>query len=201
MEIDKEKYKLPSTNYYDFVYDKTQIIIGHNGRKDMRHYQGWKKRNFGNYKKTSAFTIDRDGKIHQHFNPIHYSDFIGHEQDKCSISINLVNVGWLKYNELSKVYTDWLGHTYSTKNNFTKKSWRNKEFWFPYTKEQEDSLFFLVNKLCDDFDIKKECIGNNVYNENIDIYKGIVFRSNYYSELTDVSPAFKMDLFKEIENG
>lgn len=198
LSIDKETYKLKETNYYPFVYEKTQIIIGHNSRKDMRHYQGWVRRNFGNYKKTSTYSIDRDGKIYEHYNPIYYSDFIGHEQDKCSISISLVNSGWLKYNDLENVYTDWLGHTYSGKNNFIKKSWRNKDFWFPYTKEQEDSLFLLVKKLCEDFDISKDCIGNNVYNENADIYKGITFRSNYYSELTDISPAFKMDLFKEL---
>jgi len=198
MFIDKEKYKLNESNYYNYVYEKTQIVIGHNSRKDMRHYDGWVRRNFGEYKKTSAYSIDRDGKIYQHFDPVYYSDFVGHEQDKCSIGITLVNVGWLKFDEIKRVYTDWLGHTYSNKNNLIKKSWRNKEIWFPYTKEQEESLFFLIKKLCEDFNIKKECIGNNVYNENADIYKGITFRSNYYSELTDVSPAFNMDLFKEL---
>ena len=196
--IDEEKYKLTKNNYYDFAYEKTQIVIGHNGRKDMRHFNGWTRRNFGNYKKTSTYTIDRDGKVYQHHNPIYFSDFIDHEQDKCSISISLVNVGWLKYDSMGGIYRDWLGHSYSTKNNFIKKSWRNKDFWFPYTKEQEESLFLLVKKLCDDFNIKKECIGSNIYDENADIYKGITFRSNYYSELTDVSPAFKMDLFKEL---
>ena len=198
MFIDKEKYKLNESNYYNYVYETTQIVIGHNSRKDMRHYDGWVRRNFGEYKKTSAYSIDRDGKIYQHFDPVYYSDFVGHEQDKCSIGITLVNVGWLKFDEIKRVYTDWLGHTYSNKNNLIKKSWRNKEIWFPYTKEQEESLFFLIKKLCEDFNIKKECIGNNVYNENADIYKGITFRSNYYSELTDVSPAFNMDLFKEL---
>jgi len=198
MFIDKEKYKLNESNYYNYVYEKTQIVIGHNSRKDMRHYDGWVRRNFGEYKKTSAYSVDRDGKIYQHFDPVYYSDFVGHEQDKCSIGITLVNVGWLKFDEIKRVYTDWLGHTYSNKNNLIKKSWRNKEIWFPYTKEQEESLFFLIKKLCEDFNIKKECIGNNVYNENADIYKGITFRSNYYSELTDVSPAFNMDLFKEL---
>ena len=198
LDIDKKTYKLSDKNYYNFVYEKTQIVIGHTGRKDMRHFNGWTKRNFGNYTKTSAYTVDRDGKVYQHYDPIYYSDFIEHEQDKCSIPISLVNVGWLKYNDLKNVYEDWLGHKYSVKNGFIEKNWRNKSFWFPYTKEQEESLFLLVKKLCEDFNIKKECVGNNVYDENIDIYKGIVFRSNYYSELTDVSPAFKMDLFKEI---
>ena len=67
-----------------------------------------------------------------------------------------------------------------------KKPWRNYENWVSYTEEQEKSLLNLVNKLCEDFDIKKDCVGNNVYNK----------RSNYSQELTDVSPAFKMELLK-----
>tara|TARA_R110002110_G_scaffold215791_2_gene429720 strand:+ start:2215 stop:2808 length:594 start_codon:yes stop_codon:yes gene_type:complete len=195
--IDKEKYKLKNTNYYSQVYKKTQIVIGHNSRKDMRHYQGWLRLNFGEYKKTSHYSIDKDGCVYEHFDPKYYSDFIGHEQDKCNISINLVNVGWLKNDKIKNIYTDWLGHTYSTeKMGIIKKPWRNYENWVSYTEEQEKSLLNLVNKLCEDFDIKKDCVGNNVYNKNIDIYKGITFRSNYSQELTDVSPAFKMELLK-----
>lgn len=198
MIIDKEKYQLKETNHYNEVYEKTQIIIGHNSRKDMRHFDAWSRRDFGNYKKTSPYSIDRDGVIYEHFNPKYYSDFVGHEQDKCSIPICLVNVGWLKYNDFLKNYTDWLGHTYAFKNEFVKKSWRNKDFWFPYTEKQEKSLFKLVDKLCTEFNIERDFIGNNVYNENVDIYKGIVFRSNYDTILTDVSPAFDMDLLKTI---
>ena len=198
MTIDSEKYKLEDTNYYNQVYEKTQIVIGHNSRKDMRHVEGWSRREFGDYKKTASHSIDRDGKVYQHFDPKYYSDFIGHEQDKCSISICLVNVGWLKYNDFLKNYTDWLGHTYSSKNKLVKRSWRNKDFWFPYTKKQEVSLLKLLDKLCENFNIERDFIGNNVYNENADIYKGIVFRSNYDIKLTDVSPAFNMDTLKTI---
>jgi N-acetyl-anhydromuramyl-L-alanine amidase AmpD len=198
MTIDLKKYKLKESNYYSQKYQKTQIIIGHNGRKDMRHFDGWSRRDFSEYKKTSTYSIDRDGKIYQHFDPKYYSDFVGHEQDKCSISICLVNVGWLKYNDFLKNYTDWLGHTYSSNNKLIKKPWRNKDYWFPYTAEQEKSLFYLVDKLCEDFNIERDFIGNNVYNQDVDIYKGIVFRSNYDTTLTDVSPAFNMDLLKTI---
>ena len=65
-----------------------------------------------------------------------------------------------------------------------------------YTKEQLISLRELTNKLCDDFQIKNDCISHNVFNEDVDIYEGITFRSNYYQEATDVSPAFDMDIFK-----
>jgi hypothetical protein len=56
----------------------------------------------------------------------------------------------------------------------------------------------LIIDLCDRFNIKKECIGNNVYDENVDIYNGITFRSNYSQEIKDVSPAFNMDILKNL---
>lgn len=197
--IDSKTYCLPENNYYSEKYKKNQIVIGHNGRKDMRHVQGWLRRNGGEYKKTSHFSIDKDGKIYQHFNPDYYSDFIGVEQDKSNISITLVNQGWLKLDQLNNVYTDWLGHTYGRSNeNIINKSWRDYEFWVKYTDEQYESLLKLTSKLCEDFEIPKECIGNNVYDEDVDIYNGVVFRSNYSQDIRDVSPAFNMDIFKNL---
>ena len=34
---------------------------------------------------------------------------------------------------------------------------------------------------------------HQLFDEDIDIFKGITFRSNYYQELTDVSPAFDIE--------
>lgn len=197
--IDLETYKLPKDNYYDQAYKKTQIVIGHNGRKDMRHYFGWLNRYNGKYKKTSTFTIDTDGKIYQHFNPSYYSDFLEVDQDKSNISILLVNPGWLDLDLNYNVYRDWLGHTYSKKiENIVNKNWRGHDVWVKYTDEQYESLKKLVIDLCGKFGIEKEFIGSNVYDENVDIYNGITFRSNYSQDIKDISPAFDMDLLKNI---
>ena len=75
MEIDKKTYKLPVSNYHKKNFKKTQIVVGHNSRKDMIHFESWINRRNGNYKKTSAFTIDKDGNVYQHFDPKNYSDF------------------------------------------------------------------------------------------------------------------------------
>ena len=197
--VDQKTYKLPETNYYLEEYKKTQIVIGHNGRKDMRHYLGWINRDCGSYKKTSAYSIDKDGKIYEHFDPKYYSDFTLNDQDKSNISITLVNQGWVKLDTNFNIYVDWLGHTYSKDNkDLYTKSWRGHDVWFKYTNEQYDSLRKLVTDLCDRFDIPKEFIGNNVYDENVDIYNGITFRSNYSQEIKDVSPAFNMDILKNL---
>lgn len=201
IKIDRDTYKLTEKNYYKEIYDKTQIVIGHNNRKDNRHVDGWLMRKNGDYKKTSNYTIDRDGKIFEHFSPKYYSDFIGLEQDKSNISITLVNVGWLKLDKLNNIYTDWLGHTYSKNIKVVERSWRGYDYWYEYSEEQLDSLKSLLDFLCEEFKIPKQCIGNNVYNEDVDIYKGITFRSNYSQDIKDVSPAFNIEKIKEIQNG
>lgn len=197
--IDTTTYQLNDSNYHKNIFKKTQIVIGHNGRKDMRHYQGWLTREMGEYKKTAHFSIDKDGKIYQHFDPKYYSDLLGVEQDKSNISILLVNQGWLKLDVNYNIYVDWLGHVYSKKTeNLVNKSWRDYDLWVKYTDEQYESLKFLVTSLCEQFNIPKQSIGSNVYDENVDIYNGITFRSNYSQEIRDVSPAFNMDILKNL---
>jgi len=196
--IDNETYRLTTNNYYEKEYKKTQIVIGHNGRRDMRHYEGWIHRRNGQYKRTAHFTIDKDGTVYQHFNPKYYSDFVGVDQDKGNISILLVNEGWLKNDSLNNVYIDWLGHTYSKSRSVLERSWRGHHFWMNYRNPQMKVLKELVTQLCDEHNIEKECIGNCVYNEDVDIFNGIAFRSNYDSNITDISPAFDMDVLKDL---
>lgn len=195
MTIDKESYLLGENNYYKEIYTKTQIVVGNSGRKLMRHFDAWLHRRNGTYKKTSAYTIDKEGNIYQHFDPKYYSDFIGVDQDKCNITITLVNEGWLKLNEMN-VYVDWLGHIYSKNIKSFERSWRDYKYWANYTEEQLNSLKDLINYLCKEFDIENKVIDHNVYDENIDIFKGITFRSNYSRLLTDVSPAFEIEKIK-----
>lgn len=194
--IDKDTYKLTNTNFYEETYEKTQIVIGHSGRKDMRHFESWVNRRNGTYKNTSAFTIDVDGKTYQHYDPIYYSDFLNLDQDKCNISITLVNQGWLILDEMN-VYVDWLGHVYSKQTPLLEKKWRNYNFWVKYPEKQIESLISLLKDLCEKFNIKNHVIDNNVYNENVDIFKGITFRSNYSQDFTDVSPAFDIENLKK----
>jgi hypothetical protein len=199
MVIDFETYKLPEENFYKEIYKKTQIIVGHSYRNNMLHYAEWIYRLNGKNKKTATFTITKEGKVYQHYEPKFYSSFVNNEQDKASISIILENIGWLKKEGISNKYTDWLGNGYRKEDdNVLNKRWRNYTYWDSYTKEQSESLKELILKLCQDYEVPKNFIGHNVYDENVDLYKGIVFRSNYYQERTDVSPAFDMEILKKI---
>lgn len=195
MKIDKKTYQLDKNNFYQESYTKTQIVVGHTGRKKMRHFESWINRRNGNYKKTTPFTIDVDGTIYQHYDPKYYSDFLNCEQDKCNIPIVLVNQGWLKLNDMN-VYVDWLGHIYSRGIEPIERSWRDYRYWAKYTEKQFIALKKLIDYLCKEFNIERNVIGNNVYDENVDLFKGITFRSNYHRDLTDVSPAFEIEKIK-----
>jgi len=165
----------------------------------MLHYAEWLYRLNGKNKKTATFTINKEGKIYQHYEPKFYSSFINNQQDKASISIILENIGWLRKDGISNKYVDWLGNEYRKNDeDVLHKRWRNYNYWDSYTEKQFESLEFLVTKLCQEYEISKNFIGHNVYDENVDLYKGIVFRSNYYQETTDVSPAFDMEILKKI---
>jgi len=197
--IDFETYKLPDNNYYKEDYTKTQIIVGNTYRSDMNHYGSWIYRVNGNNKKSATFTINKGGKIYQHYDPKYYSTFVNNTQDKASISIILENVGWFKKDVMIDRYVDWLGHNYKKQSNeVINKRWRNHTYWDVYPEQQISSLKYLIIKLCDDYNISKNFIGHNVYDENIDLFKGITFRSNYYQEVTDVSPAFDMTVLNNL---
>lgn len=197
--VDIETYKLPEDNYHKEVYDKTQIIIGHTHRVGMLHYGSWIYRLNGKNKKSATFTINKEGVVYQHYDPKYYSNFVDNQQDKASISIILENVGWFRKDNMIDRYVDWLGHNYKKQpDEVMMKRWRNHVYWDKYTKSQMESLQELVVRLCEEYKIPKDFIGNNVYNEDVDLFKGITFRSNYYQESTDVSPAFELELLKNL---
>ena len=95
------------------------------------------------------------------------------------------------------VFVDWLGHTYGRDCDFTEKGWRDKRYWSKYSDEQMESLSELLDYLCEEYDISRDVMESNVYEQDIDIFKGITFRSNYFKDNTDVSPAFDISKIKK----
>jgi len=202
MEIDKKTYKLSENNFYKKEFQKKQIVIGNSFSEDFNHVNGWKYRLGGEYTQTSTFTIDRKGNIHQHFDPKYYSDFLNKKGiDKKIISILIENQGWLIKDLLKDKYIDWVGNIYKRRAKVIEKRWRGFSYWDPYTTQQIKSTIELVNYLSEKYQIPKYCVGHNTYIEEIGIFEGITYRSNYYKENTDLSPAWDFKKFKiKVEN-
>lgn len=198
--IDKTTYKLPESNYHKSkpTQSKNRIIIGNTFSNNMNHFIGWLHRNNGRFKRTATYTIDLNGNIYEHFPPEHYSDFISiDEVNKFSISIVLENEGWFVKDLINEnKYITHNGNIYSRDNEIIIKRWRGFKFWAPYSSKQIDALIELVKILCVEYGIELKAIENNLNTAESFIFEGVMYRSNFDSKYTDVSPAWDSNTFK-----
>jgi N-acetyl-anhydromuramyl-L-alanine amidase AmpD len=176
---------------------KKQIVLTHTSRNVTDYISSLKYRYNGKYDRIPHFIIQKDGRVFQMIDPSLYSNILDSEQqNKHSIVICLENLGWLKKNPLNPSYVNWIGDIY--KEGIYERKWRGHFFWEPYTNEQMESLVELSLYLCEMFSIPASCIGHNVKLDGIEKFEGIVTRSNFTTDNTDLSPAFDFDYFKKI---
>jgi len=180
--------------------NKKQILLTHTSREGGEYVTSLKTRHNGKYTKVPHYLIRKDGRVFQMLDPESYSDYLkDYNNQKQTIVIALENLGWLKKNPLNASYINWIGNIYS--EGVYERKWRGHFFWDPYTDSQMESLQKLVVDLCERFEIPKTCIGHNVKVDNVEFYEGIVTRSNYSQNVTDLSPAFDYEeLLKVLEN-
>jgi N-acetyl-anhydromuramyl-L-alanine amidase AmpD len=202
IKIDSTTYKLPRINFHKTAKKKTQIVVGNTFSTNMNHYKGWLSRYNGEYKKTAAFTIDKDGNIYQHYDPKYSSDFINNKKvNDFIIPVVIENLGWLINDTTTDKILTWVGDEYINEETMVKCLWRTHEYWDGYTESQLDSLIELSKYLSDKFNIPIQTIGHNTKVDDIYEYRGVVFRSNYQRQSTDLTPAFNYELFKsKLEN-
>jgi len=204
MKIDKNIYKVKEKNYHKKEFNKHQIVLGNSFSENLNHIKRWENRYCGEYTKTSTFTIDRKGNIYQHYDPKYYSDFIDKKMiDKKIISITLENQGWLLKDLLKDKYIDWVGNIYKRRAKVIEKRWRGFIYWDPYSTAQVKSSIELVDYLCEKYNIPHRCVGHNTYIGGVEFFDGVTYRSNYHKEITDLSPAWDFNNFKnkiEIKN-
>ena len=197
-DIDKKTYQLNEDQYYTEKIRKEKIIIGHSYSPDIKFANGWLTREGGKYKNVSHFTIEKDGATHQHIDPSFYCDFLKKKMiDKSSISITLVNEGWLIDN--GSVFVDWANREYiGDGGDIISKKWRKKQYWSPYGEEQIDALNDLCLYLTNKFGIERNVMEHNVSDKVALTFKGVSFRSNFLTEHTDISPAFDIVNFTDL---
>ena len=172
-DIDKKTYKINDLQFYPEKIRKEKIIIGHSSSPDMKFAHGWLTREGGRYKNVAHFSIDKDGTIYQHIDPSFYCDFLGKKMiDKASISIMLVNEGWLE--DTGSMYVDWANREYDDKvEKIIYKKWRDKQYWAPYSEEQMFSLNELCLYLTNKFGIERNIMDHNVSDRDVLSFRGI----------------------------
>ena len=192
-----EILELTGFNYIGKSKRKKQIVLTHTSRNAEDYIQSLRHRFNGKYDKIPHFIIKKDGEILQLLNLNVYSNCLEIDQaNKSSIVICLENYGWLKKNPLNSSYVNWIGDIY--KEGIYERKWRGHYFWEPYTEIQMESLKQLTLLLCEENGIPATCIGHNVKVDGIERFEGIVTRSNYTTDSTDLSPAFDFDEYKKI---
>jgi hypothetical protein len=195
MEIDKKTYKAKRDNYYITKHKKTQIILAGSLRKDNFHIKRLQRKDFGKTKKWPTFTITREGKIYQHFDPKYYSDFMNDKEvDKHSISIVLENMGMVFFDYEANTFLNAL-HEKCDEKFVHEKNWRGYSYCEKYTEPQYDATLNLCVSLCKEYKIPIDSLGMNVFHEDTPRFKGIVTRSNFDVEHTDLNPSFNFARF------
>jgi N-acetyl-anhydromuramyl-L-alanine amidase AmpD len=191
-------------NYGDFKpkgkqKKKYQIILTHTSRNINDYLQLLKYRNNGKYNRIPNYIITREGKILQLLGNEGHTDYFSNPNiNRNSIIISLENLGWLHKEPLTNHYVNWIGDIY--KGNVFEKKWRDYYFWQPYTSVQIDSTSKLCNELFKDMSIKRQIVEHNTKITGIEKYCGVVTKSNFNTNFTDVSPAFNFEEFlKKIE--
>jgi N-acetyl-anhydromuramyl-L-alanine amidase AmpD len=179
---------------------KHQIILTHTSRNINDYLQSLKFRFNGNFKRIPNYIITREGKIIQLLGNTEHSEYFKDPNiNRNSIIISLENLGWLQKEPLTDHYINWIGDIY--KGNVFEKKWRDYFFWHPYTEEQLKSTNSLCDKLLKELKIKSQIVEHNTKIAGIEKYVGIVSKSNFDTDYTDLSPAFNFnELLKNIEN-
>lgn len=195
MHIDNELYWVKDENRYRTNTPKTQIIIATSLRKDSNHILRYQHKEFGKTKKWCTYTITRDGSVYQHYDPKKHTDFLDvKEGDKQSISIVMENMGYLVKVDTGE-FLNWIGEK-CDEENVVEKSWRGYKYWEKITDEQIESCAELCKQISEDFGIRKKVIDFQHYHNQIHKFKGIVFRSNYLEDCSDINPLVDIEKLK-----
>jgi N-acetyl-anhydromuramyl-L-alanine amidase AmpD len=166
----------------------TRIILTNTKRRGEDYLKSLEFRNNGNYDRIPHYVVMKNGDL---INTLEVGDntnfFDETKYNKNSIIISLENLGWVNKNTLSSTYSNWLGDKIE---KVYEKKWRDKFFWDIYTDEQMKTLVNLCLETCEQYKIDKKFIGHNTFIYDIEKFSGIISRSNFSSQETDVSPSF-----------
>jgi N-acetyl-anhydromuramyl-L-alanine amidase AmpD len=179
---------------------KHQIILTHTGRNVENYLVSLRYRYNGKFDRIPNYVIKKNGDILQLLNDIEHTNYFKEPNiNRNGIIICLENLGWLEKQPLENQYVNWIGDIYNGKP-FERK-WRDYFFWDKYTDEQIDSLTTLCKTIIKEKRMNKDIIGHNTKVRNVELFEGIVTKSNFDSNITDVSPAFDFEKFrKKLEN-
>jgi N-acetyl-anhydromuramyl-L-alanine amidase AmpD len=176
--------------------NKTQIILTNTSRNINDFLQSLKYRHNGKYDKIPNYIVTRDGKVLQLLDNDEYTNYNTTSSiNRNSVIVCLENLGWLEKEPLKNYHINWIGDIY--KQKVFNKTWRDYFFWQPYPEEQIILTSKLCVKLTKETNIPLKSVEHNTKINGIEKFEGIVTKSNFDSDFTDVSPAFNFEIFNK----
>ena len=176
---------------------KNQIILTHTGRNAENYLASLLYRCNGKFDRIPNYVIKKNGEVLQLLDNIEHTNYFNEPNiNRNGIIISLENLGWLEKQPLENYYVNWIGDIY---NGIPyERKWRDYFFWDKYTSSQIESLGYLLKLIIDEMKITKEISGHNTKINGIEMFKGIVSRSNFDVNYTDVNPSFDFDKLRNI---
>ena len=184
--------------FHKIETDKTKIVIGDTYCYGLSHLE-IHHNDFLSDKSCPHFTVTRDGNIYQHFDINYYSEFMNLNA-KQIVSIGLENVSVL--NKVNNKYYDIFNNEYLYPDNVFFKKWKNLSWWIPYTKQQTESLIYLLLKLKSELIIDNWTVrSSNVFDKGIRKLNGVMYKSNFDKKHLDPNPSLDFNKINENLNG
>lgn len=176
---------------------KSQIILTHTGRSIENYLASLSFRYNGKFNRIPNYVIGKNGQILQLLNNIEHTNYFKEPNlNRNGVIISLENLGWLEKQPLSDKYINWIGDIYYGKPY--ERKWRDYFFWDKYPLSQLESLTSLSKMIIEEMKINKEISGHNTKINGVEMFKGIISRSNIDSNYTDVNPSFDFDKFRNM---
>jgi N-acetyl-anhydromuramyl-L-alanine amidase AmpD len=176
--------------------NKSQIILTHTSRNVENYLASLRYRYNGKFTKVPNYVISKNGKILQLLNNIEHTNYFSEINiNRNSIIVSLENLGWLEKQPLENHYVNWIGDIY--KGKAFERKWRDYFFWDPYTDNQIESLVFICESIVKDMKITKDIVEHNTKINDVHKFEGIVTRSNFDSDFTDLNPSFDFENFRK----
>ncbi len=167
---------------------KTQVVLIHSSRVGEDYLKSLEYRYNGVNNKKPHYVILKSGEIISVQDESKNSNLFDNEKiNHNSIVICLENLGWVNKNTLSTTFSNWIG---TKVEKVKEKKWRSKSYWDLYTEIQTSVLIKLCEEVCERNKINKKFIGNNTKISGVENFSGILTRSNFDEDYTDLSPAF-----------
>lgn len=143
----------------------------------------------------TAYVVDRDGRVHETFDPDYwaYHTGCGARLDRRSVGVELTNWGFLE--RKGDRYFSWTGVEVPADDVHT-ELWRGELYWQRYPEAQVEAACELVRQLVRRYGIDPDCAPPD--REGTDTarwrrFLGVVAHYHVRADKTDVSPAFPWD--------